>query len=161
MKMLAIDPGKTTGYALFVNSKLLEFGVWEYDPGLVTRVINGRITHTHQGLDHIVIEDWENQGKRVNIASTIPNRVIGWIESCAATYSIPVTYARASKWQVQFARGGELIKIPCQTSQKARRMAGAVYQGLGHWPFEKTPTKDLPHILDAVGLGLWWRCQKS
>ncbi|MGL4611465.1 MAG: hypothetical protein ACRCYY_17595 [Trueperaceae bacterium] len=151
--IIAIDPGKTTGYAVLHNSRLFAFGTIEYSPKLFCEHLDHWFTG-HK-IEKVIVEDWENQGRQVNIHASSAVRAIGWVEMLAQGYNVPVQLARASKWQVEFAKNGRYFGAPQKVSAKCKDMAGAVYQRLKQWPFDAVPKSELPHVLDACGLALW------
>lgn len=173
MIVLAVDPGAITGYAAIAQTPrglvLEHAGAIQYrsDSGISAAMeVWDAIRATKPNI--IAVEDWEQQGQRVDMHSSWPNRVIGQVEAYAGLLGIHLCYVGASTWKPSFARNaGALppppIKLPRSCDLVARRLA----LELGVWPqllSELAQRKNghsrrskplIDDVIHAAGLACW------
>lgn len=162
-RTLALDPGKLTGYALLTHTRrgtgALELaGTIETtrDPHQTALALQQLLTDTKP--DRVVIEGWENQGKRVNIHSTTPNLIIGMLAALTALSGTPLHIAYSSEWKPQYGTGAEYLPAPPQKIPKADEyLARRLQHDLKAWPAALVGLKatQAGHAVNAVALALW------
>ena len=129
-RILCFDPGETTGWALLVGDKLVEWGqfpLWEGVPRLMRR----------RRIDYVVVEQFRlyRDKARAMIGSTfLPVQVIGVIRYLAEQKGIPLHF-----------QGAGLIHVRASTLAPPyrRRLRAAGCHG--------------SHARDAAAHGWWFR----
>jgi len=95
-KLLSIDPGETTGWALFEKGKLTQHGHLDIKKdGL--KIINETFVF-RDFIDHMVIEDYKVYPKNLkdhSLSALVTPRLIGSFEYFAMLHFIPITYQMA------------------------------------------------------------------
>lgn len=160
---LALDPGKLTGYALLTHEKrgtgtLKLAGTIETtrDPHQTALALHELLQATKP--DRVVIEGWENQGKRVNIHSTTPNLIIGMLAALTALTGTPLHLAYSSEWKPQYGTGANLLPAPPQRVPKAdEHLARRLQHDLKAWPTALVglKTANAGHAVNAIALSIW------
>jgi hypothetical protein len=92
MRLLALDPGETTGYAVFVDGKPIAFGEMDRWHGLKTLIRAER-------PDAVVVESFRLYASKaaVQIGSEfIPAQVVGVARFLAGEADVPLTFQPAS-----------------------------------------------------------------
>ncbi len=168
MTILAFDPGAMTGYAVLAKTRperserngrglvLVAAGAFAYRQTITGGDIYDVIRAHTPTL--IAVEDWENQGKRIDMHSTWPNRVIGQVEAYANLLGIHLSHVGASVWKPSFsARAHLLPPTPAKLPATHDRIARRVLHELGCWPeaLANMPGETLRHAVDAAGLACW------
>jgi hypothetical protein len=159
--ILAFDPGATSGYAVLAKSRrniMLEAaGTFKYREAHTGTDI-WQVIRTYSPT-LIVVEDWENQGKSLDMHSTWPNRVIGHVEAYASLLGIHLSLVGASAWKPSFGARANLVKVnlPVKLDAKHERIAKRLTLELGGWPqaLSYVPNETLRHAVDAAGLACW------
>lgn len=151
MKLLAIDPGESTGWATFTTDAPrnalpgIEAGthdLWEFIHSLSTAVqVYGIVPHAHdpelaqqlRGVNHVAIEDW------ALYPWELPN--LGW-DKCRT------------------ARGIGALEFVCQSAGVPYTMQPAsikdAAEGLGAEELFYRPLHENRHQNDAIRHGLYW-----
>lgn len=161
MRVLAFDPGATTGYAVMARASrglvLEAAGTFIYRREQTGNDIWDAIRRHSPIL--IVVEDWENQGKQVDMHSIWPNRIIGQVEAYANLLGIHIARVGASLWKPSFSASAGLLKmpLPVRLEAKQRGVAQRLRLELGSWPAALYDMSDdtLRHAVDAAGLACW------
>lgn len=160
MRLLAFDPGAITGYAVLERAKrglILEaVGIIPYRRAQTGSDIWAVIRAAAPTL--IAVEDWENQGKRIDMNSAWPNRVIGHVEAYASLLGIHLSHVGASRWKPAFgARAWLLPPLPVKIDRPHEPIAKRLALELGGWPALLTDTSAATrqHVVDAVGLACY------
>lgn len=161
MRLLAIDPGKTTGIvALDDRSGAMRPSLFDATPfGRFPRTLHEYLTGFVDGVDHIVLEGWESHGRSLNINVRWALEAIGMVRAAAHLHDTPLFEAYSSQWKPQYQRGWELMKVPTEVkARKAERgLAHHIYHDLKDWPDDLAAIKepDKGHVINALALGLW------
>lgn len=112
MRILAFDPGGTTGYAALASAKrglvLEAAGTFQYQERVSGTQVWDLIRRHRPTL--IVTEGWENQGKQLDMHSIWPNRVIGQVEAYAGLLGIHLALVGASRWKPSFGARASLLR---------------------------------------------------
>jgi len=162
-RTLALDPGKLTGYALLEHARRGTGDVERAGTIETTRDPHQTALALHELLhatkpDRVVIEGWENQGKRVNIHSTTPNLIIGMLAALTALTGTPLHIAYSSEWKPQYGTGAEYLPAPPQKIPKAdEHLARRLQHDLRTWPTALVglKTANAGHAVNAVALSIW------
>lgn len=125
--MLALDPGETTGWALFVGHRLVKAGEFKVTSSLL-------FDHLllHEKPQQLVIENYKVYAHRAaqHIGSEVPTiQYIGMLKYLAAVYDIPLTLQMAFQAK-KFVTDNRLVD-------------------LGLWHTSK-------HARDAIRHGVYW-----
>lgn len=159
MKLLGIDPGKLTGVAVVTVHGRGDYTVDEACavpftdlPGYLNDDTMGR------GFTALVIEAWENQGRKVDINCRYAMESIGAARMWAVTRGVPVVEVVASWWKPSFSRGFELVKVPhtVRARKPERALANACYYRMKAWPerLARQSEPDRGHVINALALAL-------
>lgn len=110
----------------------------------------------------VVLEGWENQGRRPNIHGAYANQVLGNVQALAAVYNVPLVETYASRWKPAMRSGAAMIRRDAYGVPKVRKddqaIANRLALELEGWPaaaFQDLARRDWPHVIDALGLAVW------
>lgn len=105
----------------------------------------------------MVVEDWENYGKRPGVSANLPNRVIGLLQGYAYVHRVPVYLHPPSRWKRSFGRNVPPVHFR-GLGQKDRVILARLIMECGDGVVEiarKVPKGDLPHAIDAAGVAVY------
>lgn len=162
MKLLGIDPGKTTGLCsvrfdtragnrtvTMLDARAVRFE----DLPLLLREGYGT------GVSAVILEGWEVQGRAIDSNCRYAMETIGAVRMWAEFRYIPVVEVFSSRWKPSFSRGYDLVQVPLEVKARKpeRPLAHAAYHRLKHWPQPLVDIKEPErgHVLNALGLALY------
>ena len=136
MRLVALDPGENTGFAIFDCHRLVGAGTFKFDhaaPRLDAWIATGLV-------EEVVIEDPGTRGWSDRPGMGTLNKRVGYLWGFMDCVRIPVHLIQVSTW-----KGNKAKKVT------ARDM-GLIYSeafGIGWNDLDQ-------NAIDAVGLGHWW-----
>jgi hypothetical protein len=138
VNLLAIDPGRQAGWALFKSRKLAGAGVWQ-----------SNIVPKGKGLlDLVVVEAprWYPREHRIDVNDLLDLSIaVGKIEGMMEERGVPVEIVYPRTWKGS---------VPKEIHNR-RVLAALTPQELGLLP-KRPRARDFDHnVIDAVGIGLW------
>lgn len=160
-RIYAVDPGGTTGHAVVEGGTVRMAGAVPRSDAL--EVLTAAFVDYRPHL--VVLEGWENQGRRPNIHAAYANQVLGYVKALAHVYKVPLVETYASVWKPAMRAGamaipGDRYGVPT-VRKESRALALRLALELGGWPanaFKGLPRRDWPHVIDAIALAVWgWK----
>lgn len=123
MKILCVDPGEDTGWAVFEDGELIDSGtekLWEFGSAVFRALVTGEVfldddlAHQFIGVEEIVVEDfriypWEAKKGSLNWDQVRTARLIGALTLIAHEMSLKFTLQPAKIKERAEAAGAEAL----------------------------------------------------
>jgi len=163
MRVLAFDPGATTGYAVLARSKkgivLEAAGTFKYDEGKNATGLGIYEIIRDARPQLVAVENWEDRPGEVTRHSIWPNRIIGHVEAYTALLGIHLALVSGAVWKGSFVAHArsKALQLPVELEPKHEKIASQITYLLRHWPktLNTVPPEALRHAVDATGLACW------
>lgn len=155
LAVLGFDPGPRTGVALYLPAAKRVELMTAFAPESLLPALDDLLS---LGLDAVlVVEDWENYGRRPGVSANLPNRVIGLLQGYAYAHRLSLHLHSPSRWKRSFSRNVSPISFK-GLGQKDRIILARLAMECGDGVVEvarKVPKADLPHAVDAAGVAVY------
>lgn len=155
LAIAGFDPGPRTGVALYLPGQRRIELMTAISPDVLLPAVDDLLSLGNELI--MVVEDWENYGRRPGVAANLPNRVIGLLQGYAYTKRLPIHMHPPSQWKRHFGRNVAPITFR-GLGQKDRIILARLVMECGDGVVEiarKVPKGDLPHAIDAAGVAVY------